>query len=69
MTNVRWYEVFANDDDVPALLLLRPAEAEFEILDPCRPEHRLFRCANYEEARNWLNEDEFYFLVRKEIED
>lgn len=69
MTMVKWYEVFANEDDVPVLLLLRPAEAGFEVIDPCRPEHRLFSCANYEEARNWLNEDEYSLLVRKELDE
>jgi hypothetical protein len=69
MTKITWYEVFADDDDIPALLLLRPTDGGFEVLDPCRPEPRLFSCAQYTEARNWLNEDEFYFLARKEVED
>ena len=69
MSQITWYEVFANEDDPPVLLLLRPTEAGFEILDPCRPGHRLFASADYTEARNWLNEDEFYFLIRRELEE
>lgn len=63
-----WYEVWEDEThDVPYVLLLRPCEQGFEILDPADHNKRAFVANGYEEARMWLLEDEFELVGRKEI--
>jgi hypothetical protein len=65
--NTRWYEVWADEGhDVPYLLLMRPCESGFEILDPKEANGKVFEATTYDEARLWLLEDEFSRVGRKE---
>jgi hypothetical protein len=55
-----WYEVWADEGhDVPYVLLLRPARAEFEIRDPAEKNRIVFESPRYDDAKMWLLEDEF----------
>lgn len=68
--NTSWYEVWADEAQaVPYLLLLRPCDAGFEVLDPAEGSRRVFLASNYNEARIWLLEDEFVQVGRKEVDD
>jgi hypothetical protein len=70
MTSQDWYEVWADEGhDVPALLLLRPTASGFEVLDPGQGYLRVFAAAEYDQARFWLNEDEFVLVARKTLDD
>ena len=65
-----WYEVWADEGhEVPYLLLLRPCAAGFEVLDPAQGNSKAFETSNYEEAKNFLLEDEFTLIGRKQIEE
>lgn len=65
-----WYEVWADEGlPVPYVLLLRPTERTFEILDPAQGNKKAFEAPNYEEARMWLLEDEYVLVGRKELDD
>lgn len=64
-----WYEVWADEThDVPYLLLLRPCEEGFEVLDPAEGNKRSFVASEYESVKLWLLEDEFERVGRKEID-
>jgi hypothetical protein len=64
-----WYEVWADEShEVPYLLLLRPFESGFEILDPRERNARVHEALDYEDARMWLLEDEFVCVGRKELD-
>jgi hypothetical protein len=68
--NTNWYEVWADEGlPVPYLLLLRPTERAFEILDPAEGNKKVFEAANYDDARMWLLEDEYVLVGRKEQDD
>jgi hypothetical protein len=68
--NEAWYEVWADEGHaVPCLLILRPAEGGYEILDPGQGNRQVFRSDNYDEARNWLCEDEFVIVGRKALDE
>ena len=65
-----WYEVWADEGhDVPYLLMLRPLADGFEILDPREGNRRIFEAKSYEEASDWLLEDEFVRVGKKELDD
>ena len=65
-----WYEVWANEGlDVPYILILRPTERGFEIIDPVESNRRVFSSEKYDDARFWLGEDEFVFVGRKELDE
>jgi hypothetical protein len=66
----QWYEVWAYEGlDVPYLLLLRPNSSSFEIIDPKLGNRIVFESPSYEDAVNWLLEDEFEKVGRKMIEE
>jgi hypothetical protein len=68
--SARWYEVWADEGhEVPYLLLLRPSESGFEILDPQERSKRVHEAPSYEDARTWLLEDEFLCVGRKELDE
>lgn len=65
-----WYEVWADEGyDAPVLLILRPTEGGYEVLDPGQGHKQLFWSEKYDEARWWLSEDEFVRVGRKELDD
>ena len=65
-----WYEVWADEShDVPYVLLLRPTDDGYEVLDPAERNRQIFRSAQYEGARMWLLEDEFVRVGRKELDE
>jgi hypothetical protein len=65
-----WYEVWADEGHpVPCVLLLRPTEGGYEILDPGQGNRQLFRSEKCEDARFWLLEDEFVLVGRKELDE
>jgi hypothetical protein len=65
-----WYEVWADEGlPVPYLLLLRPFEQRYEILDPTQDNKRVFDSPRYDDARMWLLEDEYVLVGRKEVDD
>ena len=68
--NYAWYEVWADEGhEVPYLLLLRPSEAKFEILDPAQGNRRVHQTTDYQEACFWLLEDEFVRVGRKSVDN
>lgn len=68
--NAFWYEIWADEGHaVPYLLILRPTEGGYEILDPIECNRRAFFCQEYDDARNWLCEDEFVLVGRKELDE
>jgi hypothetical protein len=70
MTTETWYEVWADEGhSIPCLLLLRPIEGGYEVLDPGQGNRPLFKSEKYEDARLWLLEDEFVIIGRKELDD
>ena len=65
-----WYEVWADEGlPVPYILLLRPGERTFEILDPAEGNKKVFESPKYDDARMWLLEDEYVLVGRKELDD
>ena len=65
-----WYEVWADEGTpVPYLLVLRPAEHAFEILDPGAGNEKVFEAPSYDDARIWLLEDEYVLVGRNELDD
>jgi hypothetical protein len=65
-----WYEVWADEThEVPYLLLLRPTENGFEIRDPAEGNRKVFEATTYEAASDWLLEDEFVRVGKKEVDD
>jgi len=65
-----WYEVWADEGHaIPYVLLLRPVEQAFEVLDPAEGNRKVFESPNYDDARMWLLEDEYVLVGRKEIDD
>ena len=70
MTSSSWYEVWADEGHaVPCLLLLRPTDGGFEVLDPGQANRRVFAAADYDQVRFWLSEDEFVLVGRKELDE
>lgn len=66
--NASWYEVWADEgNEVPYLLLLRPTETGFEILDPAQENWKVFETPTYEAACFWLQEDELVRVAKKEL--
>ena len=64
-----WYEVWADEGlQVPYLLLLRPCERGYEILDPSEGNKKTFESTNYDDARTWLLDDEYVLVGRKELD-
>ena len=65
-----WYEVWADEGTpVPYLLLLRPVQQTYEILDPAEGNQKVFETPSYDDARIWLLEDEYVLVGRKELDD
>jgi len=65
-----WYEIWVDEGlSVPYVLLLRPTERAFEILDPAQGNKKAFEAQSYEDARMWLLEDEYVLVGRKELDD
>ncbi|WP_437825297.1 hypothetical protein [Sorangium sp. So ce1153] len=65
-----WYEIWADEGHaVPYVLLLRPSNGGYEILDPAEANRQVFQAEKYEDARIWLLEDEFVCIGRKELDD
>jgi hypothetical protein len=65
-----WYEVWADEGlPVPYVLLLRPAQGAFEVLDPAEGNKKVFESPRYDDARMWLLEDEYVLVGRKEVDD
>jgi hypothetical protein len=65
-----WYEVWADETRaIPYVVLLRPTARGFEVVDPKEGDITVFEAATYEDAANWLSEDEFVRLVRTELVD
>jgi hypothetical protein len=65
-----WYEVWADEGhEVPYLMLLRPLESGFEILDPQERNKRVHEAPSYEDARMWLLDDEFVRVGRKDLDE
>ena len=70
MTSTSWYEVWADEGhDVPSLLLLRPTQSGYEVLDPGQGNRRVFASDSYDDALFWLCEDEFVLVGRKAIDE
>ena len=68
--NTNWYEVWADEGhSVPYILILRPTSDGFEIFDPAEGNRRVFKSASYKDAKNWLCEDEFVRVGRKELDE
>ena len=68
--STNWYEIWADEGhDVPYLLLLRPTNSGYEILDPLEGNRQVFRGNRYEDAQTWLLEDEFVSVGRKEVDE
>jgi len=68
--NTNWFEVYACDTDpVPGLLLLRPCPEGFKVLDPGQQNRRVHVAASHQDARYWLNEDEFELVGRKSFDE
>jgi hypothetical protein len=66
--SLNWFEIWADElEPVPYILLLRPCEGGFEILDPARYNRREFHSDSYESAKTWLLEDEYELVGRKEL--
>ena len=65
-----WFEVWADEGPaIPYLLLLRPVGGGFEVLDPAQGNRRAFESSSYEDARNWLLEDEYVIVGRKWLDE
>jgi hypothetical protein len=65
-----WYEIWTDEaPSVPYVLLLRPFEQGYEILDPAEGNKRVFSAPKYDDARIWLLEDEYVRVGRKEVDD
>jgi hypothetical protein len=65
-----WYEVWADEGSgIPYLLLLRLADVGFEVLDPAQGNRRTYQSSTYEDARNWLLEDEYVLVGRKYLDE
>ncbi len=57
-----WYEVWADESSTPPCLLLLSVDvpaAKFRICDPALAMKVVFEAGTYEQAKNWLLEDEF----------
>jgi hypothetical protein len=65
-----WYELWADEGlPVPYILLLRPTQGAFEVLDPAEDNKKVFESPSYDDARMWLLEDEYVLVGRKELDD
>lgn len=63
-----WFEVWAEDQEVPYRLILRPAEGGFEVLNPREGNRRVHFATTYVDATYWLGEDEFELVGRTDFD-
>lgn len=70
LKTMNWYEVWADEGHpVPYILVLQPKGQTFQIFDPAVSSKKVFEALDYESARNWLLEDEYVLVGRKEIDE
>ncbi len=68
--NTNWYEVWADETLAPPyLLMLEPGPPSFRIIDPQEQGKVCFECESYDKATDWLTEDEYVLVGRKERDD
>lgn len=66
-----WYEVWTNEHfEKPYVLILREeASGSLVVTDPLLKYEKVFECQSYEDAKNWLREDEFMMVKGRVTDD
>ena len=55
-----WFEVYVEEESCPPyILVLLGGDQGFAIVDPVEKNRVAYQPSSYEDARNWLSEDEF----------